>query len=133
MLVYTRKDSSGSCNGTVKHKANGDDPKATTEIPTPPPRVLDLINSFNAAHDQACEAHAEKSEHSIAGIVLILMCFLDREKEGKLRFDALRRKVMNIYRSWSLSNTNEVRATCPWSDLIFKCFCRILLLSANRL
>ena len=42
---------------------------------------------------------------------LILTRFLDREKEVKVRFDDLRRKVMHIYRSWSLSNNNEVRVT----------------------
>jgi len=52
MLVYTRKDSSVDCNGTA-HRVNGDNSKqAKEEIPTPPPRVLDLINSFNAAHER---------------------------------------------------------------------------------
>jgi hypothetical protein len=68
MLVYTRKNLSINCNGTVAHKANGDSKQAKPEIPTPPPRVLDVINSLNAAHDEACEAHAEKSEHITSNI-----------------------------------------------------------------
>jgi hypothetical protein len=114
MLVYTRKNSSVDC------KANGDSSKqAEQDIPTPPPRVLKLINSFNAAHDEACEAHAKKF---IFHLVLKISCvtrFPHRLKEAKVRFDELRRKVMDIYRAWSVSNTNEVRVICPWSTFDF--------------
>jgi len=112
MLVYTRKNSSIECN------ANGDSSEqAKQDIPTPPSRVLNLINSFNAAHDEACEAHAKKF------ILLFCFClvscvtwFPHRLKEIKLRFDELRRKVMDIYRTWSISNINEVRVICPSVD-----------------
>jgi len=64
MLVYTRKE-------TVVHKANGHGPRESQlEVPTPPPRVLDVVNALNAAHDEACEARATKSELYYTG------CFL---------------------------------------------------------
>ena len=61
MLVYTRKGSAVDCNGSALHKTTGDRSTVQPETPTPPPRVLDVINSLNAAHDEACEAHTEKS------------------------------------------------------------------------
>jgi hypothetical protein len=53
MLVYTRKMTALQGDGSREAKS---------EIPTPPARVLELINTLNAAHDEACEGHAMKSD-----------------------------------------------------------------------
>jgi hypothetical protein len=55
MLVYTRKIESVDCT-TDGHSSK----QTKQDIPTPPLRVLNMINSFNAAHDEACETHAKK-------------------------------------------------------------------------
>ncbi|KAJ7087835.1 hypothetical protein C8R44DRAFT_28584 [Mycena epipterygia] len=58
------------------------------DIPVPPPRALAVVNALNTAHDKACESYAEK------------------EKQADVRFAETRRKVLDIYRSWSI-NPNE--------------------------
>jgi ubiquitin carboxyl-terminal hydrolase 48 len=85
MLVYTRKDSPVDCNGTTTHKPNGDDPKQANVEPTiPPPRVLDVINSLNAAHDEACEAHVEKSEQLTSAIHFHFDVHFCQRKRGQI-------------------------------------------------
>jgi hypothetical protein len=74
MLVYTRKGSAVDCNRSALHKPTGDCSTAQSETPTPPPRVLDVINSLNAAHDEACEAYTEKSV-----IVFLIVFFFDSD------------------------------------------------------
>lgn len=68
MLVYTRKNACISRDCTALHEfsstkdtnCNGHG-HTLQETPTPPPaRVLDVVNSLNAAHDQACEEFSAK-------------------------------------------------------------------------
>lgn len=67
MLVYTRKNVFSGRNDTSLHEMP---PVATTnrnghgqtipEVPTPPPRVLSVVSSLNATHEQACEEYLSK-------------------------------------------------------------------------
>ncbi|KAJ7709699.1 hypothetical protein B0H17DRAFT_999051 [Mycena rosella] len=65
------------------------EPCAPSQVPVPPPRALEVVNALNAAHDKACASYAEK------------------EKQADLRFAETRRKVLDIYRSWSVSPTEK--------------------------
>jgi hypothetical protein len=87
MLIYARKESSPI------HLASGSSSQihSVVEVPAPPPRAMEVINELNVAHEEACEAFAKK------------------EREIKLCFDDVRNKVMDIYRSWSISSNDEVR------------------------
>ncbi|KAJ7063468.1 hypothetical protein C8F01DRAFT_78645 [Mycena amicta] len=58
---------------------------ASPEVPDPPPRALRVVNDLNAAHDRACEAYAEKEKMTLAA------------------FQETRRKVLDIYRAWSVT------------------------------
>ncbi|KAJ6597092.1 cysteine proteinase [Mycena vulgaris] len=58
---------------------------ASQGVPVPPPRALAVVNALNTAHDKACESYAEK------------------EKKADAHFAETRRKVLDIYRSWSVS------------------------------
>ncbi|OBZ75519.1 Ubiquitin carboxyl-terminal hydrolase 48 [Grifola frondosa] len=79
MLVYSRVGEKGSPVKT----------ELSTITLTPPDRALGAVNILNAAHDKACEEFAE------------------RENQAKARFNDVRRMVMDIYRSWSLSSRTE--------------------------
>jgi len=68
MLVYTRKNTRvGSSHAALNEFSSTKDTNCNgrgevmQEDPTPPPaRVLDVVNSLNAAHDQACEEYSAK-------------------------------------------------------------------------
>lgn len=55
MLVYTLKGKSTVCNGVAASNET-----APPEIPEPPPRVMEVIDSLNAAHDEACDSYSQK-------------------------------------------------------------------------
>ncbi|KAJ7444900.1 hypothetical protein FB451DRAFT_1343700 [Mycena latifolia] len=55
------------------------------EVPVPPPQALAVVTALNAAHDTACASYAEK------------------EQKASARFAETRRKVLDVYRSWSVS------------------------------
>jgi hypothetical protein len=89
MLIYVRRNSdqihpAGTSQSNIQ-------PDGLGNVPAPPPRALEVINGLNAAHDEACEIYAA------------------REKRVKLQFQEARRKVMDIYRSWTVSSHDEVR------------------------
>lgn len=53
----------------------------------------------------------QKGLNAFPSVLSLIHSPFGREKEAKLQFDDLRRKVMDVYRSWSITNHNEVRAT----------------------
>ncbi|KAK7020447.1 hypothetical protein R3P38DRAFT_2969526 [Favolaschia claudopus] len=53
--------------------------------PTPPPEALAVVETLNTAHEKACEDYAEK------------------EKAVTARFAETRRKVLDIYQSWTVN------------------------------
>ncbi|KAJ7510074.1 cysteine proteinase [Mycena galericulata] len=59
------------------------------EIPTPPSRALEVVNALNAAHDKACDSYAKK------------------EKQADRLFAETRRKVLDIFQSWSVGANND--------------------------
>ncbi|KAH9951255.1 cysteine proteinase [Amylocystis lapponica] len=100
MLIYSRVTKphsldapSLSVNGgssRVSPGSRSDSPREpSTAVPTPPARALEVVTALNASHDEACEEYAKK------------------ERETKARFCETRKKVMNIYRTWSLSSRDE--------------------------
>ncbi|KAJ7156934.1 hypothetical protein C8R43DRAFT_1183392, partial [Mycena crocata] len=54
------------------------------EVPVPPTPALEVVNALNTAHDAAYERYTEK------------------QKTADLRFAETRRKVLDIYQSWSV-------------------------------
>ncbi|KAJ6623503.1 hypothetical protein B0H10DRAFT_2010118 [Mycena sp. CBHHK59/15] len=60
------------------------EPCMPSQVPIPPPRALDVVDALNTAHGMACESFSEK------------------EKLADARFTELRRKVLDIYRTWSV-------------------------------
>ncbi|KAJ7940429.1 hypothetical protein B0H13DRAFT_2648065 [Mycena leptocephala] len=58
------------------------------EPPTPPPQALAVVDALNTAHKTACESYAEK------------------EKKASACFAETRRKVHDIYQTWTV-NPNE--------------------------
>ncbi|KAG6860930.1 hypothetical protein C0995_005885 [Termitomyces sp. Mi166 len=81
MLIYVRTILSAGSAAPEEGEAN-------LNIPTPPSDALKVIDSLNAAHDEACEIYNKKRE---------LL---------KARFYERRRRVMDVYRNWAANSTN---------------------------
>ncbi|KAJ6525652.1 hypothetical protein B0H19DRAFT_585928 [Mycena capillaripes] len=75
MLIYARKE---PCN-----------PSQASELPTPPPRAMAVVDALNVAHDKACGSYAEK------------------EKKANAYFAETRRKVLDIYQSWNVNPSEK--------------------------
>lgn len=73
---------------------------AALEIPIPPPRALDVVNALNTAHDKACESYAQK------------------EKQADTSFAETRRKVLDIYQSWSVTPSEKARCSFTLSQSV---------------
>ncbi|KAJ7097738.1 cysteine proteinase [Mycena belliarum] len=65
------------------------EPCAPTASPAPPQRALAVVTALNLSHDNACASYAEK------------------EKKAEARFVETRRKVLDIYRSWSVTSSEK--------------------------
>jgi hypothetical protein len=61
----------------------------TLDVPIPPSRAMEVVNSLNTAHDDACKSFGKK------------------EKMIDVQFEETRRKVLNIYRSWSVGPNDK--------------------------
>ncbi|KAF8637340.1 hypothetical protein AX17_002841 [Amanita inopinata Kibby_2008] len=87
MLMYARRPPPNLESGsqtTVKQVRHA--------VPRPPPWALEIIESVNAAHVQACHAFSQEK-------LLMMRGFQD-----------VRRKLQSIYRTWNLESYDEVSA-----------------------
>lgn len=70
-----------------------------SDPPIPPPGALAVVEALNTAHKEACESYEEK------------------EKNATARFLETRRKVLDIYQSWTVNPNEKVRVSpcsqCP--------------------
>ncbi|KAF8077825.1 hypothetical protein FPV67DRAFT_1557276 [Lyophyllum atratum] len=80
MLIYARKAS--ECPNGISSSEKRDIP-----TPVPPSNALEVVNTLNAAHDEACESY-------------------DKKKNDQVRFQERRRAVMEIYRRWDVDSAN---------------------------
>ncbi|KAG6887696.1 hypothetical protein C0992_011152 [Termitomyces sp. T32_za158] len=80
MLIYARD--------SVEMRESLREVEINPDILTPPTDAMDVINSLNAAHIEACEVYNGRNE---------LM---------KARFKERRRRVMNIYQNWTAKPAN---------------------------
>ncbi|KAK0210866.1 hypothetical protein DFS33DRAFT_1252154 [Desarmillaria ectypa] len=80
MLIYARREPS---------KTEQDVSKNTSLDLSPSPDVMEVVNTLNATHDEESEAFSVKQKAALAHV------------------NETRRRVMNIYRSWSGTSLNE--------------------------
>ncbi|KAH9483698.1 Ubiquitin carboxyl-terminal hydrolase 48 [Psilocybe cubensis] len=83
MLIYAKKS-----NATAVSNPNSSVTPVSL-LSEPPVRAMEVIQTLNAEHENACKHYKEK------------------EEDAKSRFQELCHKVRNIYRNWSLHNDSE--------------------------
>ncbi|KAJ3545017.1 hypothetical protein NM688_g5677 [Phlebia brevispora] len=95
MLVYVRSpdktdSTQKSINGYSLESATVPDHKSTSaHDPVPPSRAVEVVERLNVDHERRCKEYEQK------------------KTELQERFAQVRRVVLDIYRSWSLSNNSE--------------------------
>ncbi|KAF9820152.1 hypothetical protein IEO21_01585 [Rhodonia placenta] len=101
MLVYSRIDDNRkaemkdcvagqSCGGGLKMRA------ATPDALTPPHRAQQAVSTLNDAHQEACKA------------------FVQRERETIARFDEIRNRMREVYKSWNITlRDQQARSESP--------------------
>ena len=120
MLIYVRSSTpplkgetlkeTRPVNGTVKA-----DPDAADALqlplaePVPPPRAAEVIETLNVAHEKACEEYNTKFVLFRHSATLDSPQFSQREKEAEIRFNDVRRRIIDIYQSWNISSNAQVR------------------------
>ena len=96
MLIYARAPEDSAQPLNVVHD------------PQPPARALHVIEELNSAHEKECGEYAARcvrlQEH-----LCTYNNICDREKAAEERFQQTRRMVMDIYHTWNISSTSEVR------------------------
>lgn len=118
MLVYVRSPSNAGSSERINghsHKR----PTETTPEPTPPLRALNVVEDLNNIQDQLCSDYdAKYVSVTTATLSVDLVC---RKAEAGARFDEIRRTVMDIYQTWSLSRNSDVRFSlfppCAFTDI----------------
>ncbi|EMD38059.1 hypothetical protein CERSUDRAFT_113204 [Gelatoporia subvermispora B] len=99
MLIYSRvggnSPPTSSANGhagphdLTSGKRAGRSEETKVSLPVPPPRATDAVKALNAAHERSCQEYAKT------------------EAEAQARFTDIRRRVRDIYQTWTLSSRDE--------------------------
>lgn len=118
MLVYVRSPSKTNTAQHINGHTNKG-PSVATPEPTPPLRALDVVEDLNNRQDQLCSDYDAKYVFVItASLSVYLVC---RKLDAGARFDEIRRTVMDIYQTWSLSSNSDVRfsifSPCAFTDI----------------
>lgn len=124
MLVYVRSPSKASTSEHMNNHHSKRSTETTTE-PTPPLRALNVVEDLNNIQDQLCSDYdAKYVSVTTAPLSVYLAC---RKAEAGARFDEIRRTVMDIYQTWSLSRNSDVRfslfSPCAFTDIFAARLC----------